>query len=38
MAAAQRIFRTGQPVMIYPSSGTGAQEAAIVNTHPATRC
>jgi alanine-glyoxylate transaminase/serine-glyoxylate transaminase/serine-pyruvate transaminase len=32
MAAMQRIFRTKQPVMIYPSSGTGAWEAAIVNT------
>ncbi|WP_375414316.1 pyridoxal-phosphate-dependent aminotransferase family protein [uncultured Bradyrhizobium sp.] len=28
----QRIFRTRQPVIIYPSSGTGAWEAAIVNT------
>src|SRR6202035_674889 len=32
MAAMQRIFRTKQPVMIFPSSGTGAWEAAIVNT------
>src|SRR3954469_14878772 len=32
MAAAQRMFRTTQPVLIYPSSGTGAWEAAIVNT------
>src|ERR1700720_2337896 len=32
MAASQRIFRTRQPVIIYPSSGTGAWEAAIVNT------
>src|SRR3954452_6256783 len=32
MAAAQRMFRTKQPVLIYPSSGTGAWEAAIVNT------
>src|ERR1700719_3807609 len=32
MAASQRIFRAKQPVMIYPSSGTGAWEAAIVNT------
>src|SRR5258706_7461082 len=32
VAASQRIFRTKQPVMIYPSSGTGAWEAAIVNT------
>jgi alanine-glyoxylate transaminase / serine-glyoxylate transaminase / serine-pyruvate transaminase len=28
----QRMFRTRQPVIIYPSSGTGAWEAAIVNT------
>ncbi len=26
------MFRTKQPVIIYPSSGTGAWEAAIVNT------
>jgi alanine-glyoxylate transaminase/serine-glyoxylate transaminase/serine-pyruvate transaminase len=26
------IFRTGGPVVIYPSSGTGAWEAALVNT------
>jgi alanine-glyoxylate transaminase/serine-glyoxylate transaminase/serine-pyruvate transaminase len=26
------LFRTGGPVVIYPSSGTGAWEAAIVNT------
>src|ERR1700689_1516318 len=32
MAAMQRTFRTKQPVMIFPSSGTGAWEAAIVNT------
>src|SRR6202142_2457448 len=32
LAAAQRVFRTKQPVIIYPSSGTGAWEAAIVNT------
>src|SRR6201989_2515211 len=31
MAASQRMFRTRQPVLIYPSSGTGAWEAAIVN-------
>src|SRR3954465_7602462 len=31
MAASQRMFRTSQPVLIYPSSGTGAWEAAIVN-------
>src|SRR6204780_2750304 len=32
LAGCQRIFRTKQPVMIFPSSGTGAWEAAIVNT------
>jgi alanine-glyoxylate transaminase/serine-glyoxylate transaminase/serine-pyruvate transaminase len=32
LAALQRMFRTRQPVIIYPSSGTGAWEAAIVNT------
>ena len=32
MAAMQRVFRTKQPVIIYPSSGTGAWEAALVNT------
>ena len=32
LAGMQRIFRTAQPVVIYPSSGTGAWEAAIVNT------
>jgi alanine-glyoxylate transaminase/serine-glyoxylate transaminase/serine-pyruvate transaminase len=32
LAGSQRIFRTTQPVIIYPSSGTGAWEAAIVNT------
>jgi alanine-glyoxylate transaminase / serine-glyoxylate transaminase / serine-pyruvate transaminase len=32
MAGMQRIFRTKQPVVIFPSSGTGAWEAAIVNT------
>ena len=31
LAATQRVFRTKQPVIIYPSSGTGAWEAAIVN-------
>jgi alanine-glyoxylate transaminase / serine-glyoxylate transaminase / serine-pyruvate transaminase len=30
-AGMQRIFRTKQPVIIFPSSGTGAWEAAIVN-------
>src|SRR5712691_11212896 len=28
----QRVFRTSGPVLIYPSSGTGAWEAALVNT------
>jgi len=28
----KRIFKTEQPVIIYPSSGTGAWEAALVNT------
>jgi alanine-glyoxylate transaminase/serine-glyoxylate transaminase/serine-pyruvate transaminase len=32
MAGMQRMFRTQQPVLIFPSSGTGAWEAAIVNT------
>ena len=32
LAGCQRIFRTKQPVIIYPSSGTGAWEAAIVNS------
>jgi alanine-glyoxylate transaminase/serine-glyoxylate transaminase/serine-pyruvate transaminase len=32
MAGLQRIFRTKHPVIIFPSSGTGAWEAALVNT------
>ena len=28
----KRIFKTTQPVVMYPASGTGAWEAAIVNT------
>ena len=28
----QRVFRTQGPVVVYPSSGTGAWEAALVNT------
>ncbi len=32
LAGMQRMFRTKQPVIVYPSSGTGAWEAAIVNT------
>ena len=32
LAGMQRVFQTKNPVIIYPSSGTGAWEAAIVNT------
>src|SRR6201996_5584937 len=32
LGAMQRVFRTKPPVVIYPSSGTGAWESAIVNT------
>jgi alanine-glyoxylate transaminase/serine-glyoxylate transaminase/serine-pyruvate transaminase len=32
LADIQKIFKTRQPVMIYPASGTGAWEAALVNT------
>lgn len=32
LAGLQRIFQTSGPVIVYPSSGTGAWEAAIVNT------
>jgi alanine-glyoxylate transaminase/serine-glyoxylate transaminase/serine-pyruvate transaminase len=32
LADIQKIFQTTQPVMIYPASGTGAWEAALVNT------
>ena len=32
LADMQRIFQTRHPVMIYPASGTGAWEAALVNT------
>ena len=32
LAGMQDIFRTRAPVIIYPSSGTGAWEAALVNT------
>ncbi|HEX2411983.1 MAG TPA: aminotransferase class V-fold PLP-dependent enzyme [Solirubrobacteraceae bacterium] len=32
LAGAQWVFRTEGPVVIYPSSGTGAWEAALVNT------
>jgi alanine-glyoxylate transaminase/serine-glyoxylate transaminase/serine-pyruvate transaminase len=32
LADMKKIFQTQQPVMIYPASGTGAWEAAMVNT------
>ena len=32
LAGLKRVFRTEQPVIVYPSSGTGAWEAALVNT------
>ena len=32
LSGIQTIFKTRQPVIIYPSSGTGAWEAALVNT------
>ena len=32
MADLQKIFKTTHPVLIYPASGTGAWEAALVNT------
>ncbi|MDO8447953.1 MAG: aminotransferase class V-fold PLP-dependent enzyme [Rhodoferax sp.] len=32
LADIQQIFKTRHPVMIYPASGTGAWEAALVNT------
>lgn len=32
LSGSQKIFKTASPVIIYPSSGTGAWEAAIVNT------
>ncbi len=32
LAGIKRVFRTENPVVIFPSSGTGAWEAAIVNT------
>ena len=32
LEGSRRIFRTSGPVIIYPSSGTGAWEAALVNT------
>ncbi len=32
LSGIRRIFRTREPVVIYPASGTGAWEAALVNT------
>ena len=32
MADLQKIFKTAHPVLIYPASGTGAWEAALVST------
>src|SRR5262249_32492987 len=32
LAGLRRIFQTSQPVILYPASGTGAWEAALVNT------
>jgi alanine-glyoxylate transaminase / serine-glyoxylate transaminase / serine-pyruvate transaminase len=32
LAGMQRVFKTSGPVVIYPGSGTGAWEAALVNT------
>src|SRR5205809_5121543 len=32
LAGLRRVFRTSQPVVIYPASGTGAWEAALANT------
>ena len=32
IAGMQEVFKTSGPVVIYPASGTGAWEAAIVNT------
>src|ERR1700730_10742697 len=32
LEGSQKIFKTSEPVIIFPSSGTGAWEAAIVNT------
>lgn len=32
LAGIKKIFKTGQPVVIYPASGTGAWEAALTNT------
>src|SRR5665647_3082856 len=32
LAGLKQVFRTGSPVVIFPASGTGAWEAALVNT------
>ena len=32
IAGMQQVYQTTQPVMIYPASGSGAWEAALVNT------
>ena len=32
LSGIKRVFQTAQPVIIYPASGTGAWEAALVNT------
>jgi alanine-glyoxylate transaminase/serine-glyoxylate transaminase/serine-pyruvate transaminase len=32
LSGIRRVFKTDQPVVIYPASGTGAWEAALVNT------
>jgi alanine-glyoxylate transaminase / serine-glyoxylate transaminase / serine-pyruvate transaminase len=32
LAGLKRVFKTAQPVIIFPASGTGAWEAALVNT------
>jgi hypothetical protein len=39
LRSVRQVFQTKQPVIVYPASGTGAWEAALVNTlQPATRC
>src|SRR5437868_12060697 len=32
LAGLKTVFQTGSPVIVYPASGSGAQEAALVNT------
>ena len=32
LAGLQQVFQTRHPVVVYPASGTGAWEAALVNT------